>query len=95
MNGLDALNIFRKKRFDVVVTDIKMPKMNGMDLLKNIRDMKSDTHVIIITGHANERHESMARHIGVDGFFSKPLDVHRFMDTLMDIETEIGCTGKQ
>ena len=52
-NGEDALNIFRKETPPIVLTDIKMPGMDGIELLKIIKDEHPDTEVIMITGHGD------------------------------------------
>jgi len=94
-NGREALDMFNKSLYDVVVTDIRMPKMNGLMLLKAIRGTNRPTRIIIVTGHANDKNESEARNNGVDAFFSKPLDVGLFMDTLSRFESEIDVSGDQ
>jgi two-component system response regulator AtoC len=48
-NGEDALNVFNKASFDLVITDKKMPGMNGIDLLTKVRKISPDVGVIIIT----------------------------------------------
>jgi YesN/AraC family two-component response regulator len=88
-NGQEALDLFLSDRYDVVVTDIKMPKMNGLDLLREIRKYDNNVRVIVVTGHSDEDNEAIARGYGVDGFFSKPLDVRRFMSVLSEIECSI------
>jgi len=85
-NGVDALMMFEAERFDVVVTDIKMPKMNGLELLKAIRENDRNTDVILITGHPTDESESAASKLGARKLFAKPLDVKSFMKTLDDIE---------
>ncbi len=49
-NGLDALNIFNVTHYDVVMTDIEIPIMNGIELLKAIRERGKRAYVIILTG---------------------------------------------
>jgi YesN/AraC family two-component response regulator len=52
-NGREALQIFRKVRPSVVITDIKMPKIDGIELLRLIKQEDPDTEVIMITGHGD------------------------------------------
>jgi signal transduction histidine kinase len=52
-NGKQALEIFKKENPLIVLTDIKMPRMSGIDLLSKIKDKNPDTQVIIITGHGD------------------------------------------
>jgi len=91
-NGLDALNIFKVNHYDVVITDISMPKINGIELLKAIREIDKNANVIIITGHPGKDYELKAEQYGSHAFFTKPLNMKRFMETLIRIENEIICT---
>ena len=52
-NGEEALEIFRRENPPIVLTDIKMPVMDGIELLRKIKDESSDTEVIMITGHGD------------------------------------------
>lgn len=85
-NGMDALQVFEIAHFDVVITDIRMPRMNGIDLLKAIRQLNYSAHVIILTGYPSMDNIKDAEKYGVSAFFTKPLDVERFMETLSCIQ---------
>lgn len=85
-NGADALQAFEVSDFDTVITDIKMPKMSGIDLLKAIRAKGGETEVIIITGYPSNSHIEDAETYRARAFFTKPINVERFMDTLKLIE---------
>ncbi|MFW6333464.1 MAG: sigma-54-dependent transcriptional regulator, partial [Thermodesulfobacteriota bacterium] len=52
-NGTEALRIFREKGAPIVLTDIKMPGMDGIDVLKRIKQENPETEVIVITGHGD------------------------------------------
>jgi YesN/AraC family two-component response regulator len=86
-NGLDAIQTFQIAHFDVVITDIRMPKMDGIDLLKAIRKFNKSAAVIILTGYPSQDNIRDAEIYGVSAFFTKPLDVERFMDTRSTIQT--------
>ena len=51
-NGADALTLIRKEKYDVILCDIKMPKMDGIEVLEQIT-MLCDTPVVMISGHGN------------------------------------------
>ena len=73
-NGLQALEIMGKKSFSLVITDIKMPGMTGLELLEKVKSLYSDTQVIIITSHASlETAISAMRHGAYDYLF-KPFE---------------------
>ena len=88
-NGLDALIIFQESHIDVVITDVGMPEMDGIELLKAIRKEDKHAYVIIHTGDPSEEYESDAKRYGAYAFFIKPLDVNSLMDTLDRIKHEI------
>lgn len=75
-NGTDALTIFKEQRPPIVLTDIKMPHMDGIELLRNIKYEDHDTEVIMITGHGDMALaiESL-KHEATD-FIVKPINVN-------------------
>ncbi|MCD4829081.1 MAG: response regulator [Candidatus Cloacimonetes bacterium] len=73
-NGVEALEIMRKRRFQVVISDIMMPKMDGIDLLRQVRSNYPMTHVVMITGYVTmENILSCMRH-GADTCVFKPIE---------------------
>ena len=52
-NGVEALRIFEGKRPPIVLTDIKMPEMDGIELLRRLKELSPDTEIIMITGHGD------------------------------------------
>lgn len=67
-----AMAAMAEKPFDIVVTDLKMEGMDGMEVLKRVRDMNPRTQVIIITGYASPATEELAQQQGVFEFLAKP-----------------------
>ncbi len=72
-NGIDALELLSKKRMEVVITDIMMPKMNGIELLEEIRKQYPMIQVIIITGYVTMDNLLAALSHGADTCVFKPL----------------------
>lgn len=87
-NAMSALSILEKETFDIVITDFKMRGMNGIDLLKTIREKYSNTSVIVITGYAEVENAVDALNFGAKGFLQKPIDIHKLNNILSDIESE-------
>jgi signal transduction histidine kinase len=79
-SGEDALSTFRECRPPVVLTDIKMPGMDGIELLKAIKRESPDTEVIMITGHGDMNLAVRSLQLDAADFVTKPID-----DTLLDI----------
>lgn len=73
-DGLEALRLFRLTQYDLVVTDLAMPNMNGIELLREIRELSGRryTPVLIVSGQLSERNLREALDAGVDGFVAKP-----------------------
>ena len=73
VNGIDGLNILEEYNPDIVITDIQMPIMDGLELLEAIRDKKSNTIVIITTAYGNENYAIQALHLGANNYLKKPV----------------------
>lgn len=72
-DGIDALEKMREKRPDLVVTDVDMPRLNGLDLVTRMKEtlFLSDIPIIVVTGNV-ELHFKIGAHEGVDSFLPKP-----------------------
>lgn len=72
-NGEEALNQYRKGDFDVIMADLIMPNMDGMELLRRIRDVKNDEVIfLMITGHPSIGTAVEAINRGADDYITKP-----------------------
>ena len=73
-DGLQALERLQQERPAVVLSDIEMPRMDGFDLVRNIRNdpRLADLPVIMITSRIAEKHREHARDLGVDHYLGKP-----------------------
>ena len=85
-NGQDGLSIFVKDRPDIVVSDISMPLMSGLEMAKHIKALSPDTPIIIVTAHSDAHLLIGAIEIGVEGFLLKPLDVEKLLTKLDAME---------
>ena len=74
-DALSALNLMNTNSFDVVVTDVSMPGMNGIDFVKKIRERKMECLVIVITAHGSEKLAVEAIKSGAFNYMSKPYDI--------------------
>ena len=74
-NGSDALELLSKQNFDLLFLDIKIPRPNGLEVLRWIRERGISTKVVIVTALAQEHYEEMAQQYGIYGYLRKPLDV--------------------
>jgi DNA-binding NtrC family response regulator len=81
-DGLEGLEKLKAGAFDLVILDIKMPKMDGMEVLERIQILAPDVPVIMISGHANIDTAVDAVKKGAFDFISKPPDLNRLLITL-------------
>ena len=81
-DGLDCLVKLKKHKYDVIIMDIKMPKMDGMEALERVQLLAPDTPVIMISGHANIDTAVEAVKVGAFDFISKPPDLNRLLITV-------------
>ncbi len=71
-SGHKALNLIKKKNFDIVFTDFKMPEIDGIELLSAIKDRRPETEVVIVTGHGTMETAVKAMKIGSYDYLQKP-----------------------
>ncbi|MFA4982216.1 MAG: response regulator [Candidatus Omnitrophota bacterium] len=82
LNGNEALNVIDSiKNLDLILLDVRMPGVDGIQILKHLRKTHSKTKVIIITAYDKEVKEEVEK-IGIDGFFSKPIDLSKLIDRI-------------
>lgn len=81
-DGTEALKLVAETDFEAILCDIKMPRMDGIEVLEKILSMKPDVPVIMISGHGNIDNAVEAIKKGAFDFISKPLDLNRLLVTL-------------
>lgn len=81
-DGEEGLRIFKEKNFDVVLCDVKMPKIDGIEFLERAKEINPETPVIVISGHGNIDTAVEAVKKGAFDFISKPPDLNRLLITL-------------
>jgi len=74
-DGEEALSFVDDKEPDVMVLDLKMPGINGMEVLRRVTKKFPDIKVIILTGHGTDRDEEESRRLGVFDYLKKPVDI--------------------
>ncbi|HEX7584552.1 MAG TPA: sigma-54 dependent transcriptional regulator, partial [Prolixibacteraceae bacterium] len=81
-DGFKALELLKTNEFDVILCDIKMPGMDGIEVLQKIEEMNQDTPVVMISGHGNIDTAVESIKKGAFDFIEKPLDLNRLLITL-------------
>lgn len=88
-NGKRGLEMFRENMPDVIITDIKMPVMDGLEMAREIRAVNSEVPIIVITAHGESEFLMTAIDIGIDSYLMKPLDVSKLGAKLKAIAAHI------
>ncbi len=78
VDGMDALEKMEEEQFDIVITDINMPRLNGIGLIKRVAAEYIDTDVIAITGFQTEYNYTDIIALGASDFISKPININEF-----------------
>ena len=81
-SGQQAIQLLRRNDFDVAVVDLKMPDMDGIDVLKIFKKMDPDLSVIILTGHGSEQAAREGIEKGAFDYLTKPYDLENLLDII-------------
>lgn len=93
--GEEALEILEQRHVDLLITDLRMPGVSGLDLIRWVRKMSPDTRTMLITAYGNEQIKAEAQHLDVSHYLTKPFGIKEFTQ-LVDgalAEGEMPTTG--
>ena len=82
MTGGSALDTFDKKGFDLLVADLRLPDIDGMEVIRRVKEKKPDTGVIVITGYASVSSSVEAMKLGVYDYLPKPFTDEEFKQAI-------------
>ena len=85
VDGNDGVEKFKNNDVDLIMTDINMPKLNGLDMLKQIKSINPDIYSIILSAYNETEHFVSAILMGVNGFMLKPFVLEQFINTITRI----------
>ena len=83
-NGQDGLNIYKENidTIDLIVTDINMPKMNGITMCEQIRELNKDIPIVVTSAHNDTSFLKKAIEVGVSTYAMKPIDLYQLIDSI-------------
>jgi DNA-binding NtrC family response regulator len=97
-DGEKALQFLGHNKVDIIVLDLKMPGMGGMEVLQKIRGNNQRVKVIVQTGHGTDKEEEEISQLGVISFLRKPVDIEVLIVSLQDaaasLQNEAGEGGE-
>ena len=82
IDGQEGLDLLKKNEYDVILLDVKMPKLDGMEVLEKSKEYIDDTPIIMISGHGNEETAVEAVRKGAFDYIAKPPDLNRLLITI-------------
>ncbi len=89
MDGAAALDLMKKQRYDVVMTDICMPNMNGLAFMRELRQMNQQVQILVMTAYDQFSYAQEALRCGARDLFLKPLDRHELEARLKELADEL------
>lgn len=93
-NGEEALEIYRKymiesdRGFDILMTDIQMPKMNGIELCQAVRRINPSQEIIVLSAHTDSEYLIELINCGIAQFINKPIEQHALMKALFHVSSK-------
>ncbi len=93
-NGLDALQLYKseKQPFDIILSDIQMPKMNGVELIEKIYEINPEQTVIILSAHDTSNYLLPLINLGIEHFLKKPIDYQALLKVLFNASKKLTTT---
>jgi YesN/AraC family two-component response regulator len=82
-DGMDALEVLKEHEIDVVITDLNMPRLDGLELLDIIKQKYKKTIVIIVTAHSESNYLLKAIELKADGYILKPLNLQELFSLII------------
>lgn len=83
-DGEQALSAVKGEEPDVIILDLKMPGIDGIEVLRRVKKAYPKVEVIILTGHGSEKDEEVARSLGAFDYVSKPVDLDKLVPRIRD-----------
>jgi len=81
-SGMEALGIFEKQSFDIIIADLNMPGMDGFELIQRVHAIDEDMVIVILTGHASSEAAVKGLKVGAYDFLIKPVDLDLFFPAI-------------
>jgi len=88
-NGEEALKIYKQNDVDLIMTDLTMPKLNGYQMIKEIKKLDPLQHIIVLTAHNSSENLMQTIDLQLDGFLLKPLKMDKLLELLYKVTNVI------
>jgi len=94
-NGKIALDIYKENEIDLIMTDLTMPVMCGIDMIKEVKKIALHQHVVILTAHNSSEDLMETIDLQVDGFLLKPIKMDKLLELLLKVTHTINLEKKE
>jgi CheY-like chemotaxis protein len=84
-NGSEAFRKLAKESFDLIITDVRMPGLTGLDILPGIKKLQPNAPIIVITAFGSEEVQRKAFEKGADAYLEKPIHFHKLRTLIHDM----------
>ncbi|MCG6552121.1 MAG: NAD(P)H-dependent oxidoreductase subunit E [Candidatus Magnetominusculus sp. LBB02] len=81
-NSTDAIELIRNNDYDIVITDINMPGIDGFELIRQVNAVKPSVGIVVITGFASQKNIREILQLGIIDYISKPFSPHTLLETI-------------
>ena len=78
-DGQEGIELFKKTKIDIILADLKMPKMNGLEVLREAKKLTDDVEVILVTGYGDEDTAIQSMRQGAMNYLKKPIDIDQMV----------------
>ncbi len=94
IDGQDGVEKFQQNKIDIIITDINMPRLNGLEMTKQIRSFDRDVPILVLSAYNESGFFMESIKLGVDGYLLKPIDMEQFLEALKKIVSKILITNE-
>ena len=88
-NGNEAFDIYKKYMPELIITDIRMPGMDGLELCQSIKEYNSNSRIMLLSGHSDFQYAKQGILIGVNNYFTKPVNIDELLSFSKEMVKEI------
>ena len=88
-DGLEGLEIYKKHHIDIILTDVSMPKMNGLEMAETILDINNQAYIVILSAYSDSEYLQKAIGIGINNYLLKPINIDKLENVLDKIASQI------
>ena len=88
-DGESALNLIKEEEPEVIIVDLKMPGVDGLEVLRKVKETRPEIEVIILTGHGHEEDRQLCMELGAFAYLQKPLDINVLSQTIQKANEKI------